>query len=126
MKKKQQSEAPFSVDAQGIPILDQVVESKPIDSEDSAFVEEDLTSNLPPHGLNLPRHDILLQALRNRLHSELQGDLEQLIERASTEAVEQAIHDMKPIIQERLRHLLEQRTNELLEQILNDELNPDQ
>ncbi|MES9870070.1 MAG: hypothetical protein ABW090_16655 [Sedimenticola sp.] len=108
----------FSLDDQGIPILNEVVENlQP--GRDQAPSDEPLPA---PQTLYLPNHDELIQLLRKQLREELEPELDGLIEQAAEEAISKTMVEFSAIAQAELTRLLKRRTGELLEEILKKQL----
>jgi hypothetical protein len=105
------------VDDYGIPILNEVVESDPIADEDSVLLAPERPAS-GRIGLNLPKHDQLLNSILDQLQVRLHHDLEAIIERATARAVEETIGELKQRLKRELIQSLHQEIDAILRRSL--------
>jgi len=103
----------ITYDSMGIPILDEVVDSA--------------SSELPPpisqasgSGLNLPRHELLLSALRQQLKAELQADLTRMIDQVAVTIASEVSLKLKQQIRAQLSETMDHRLSTILDNALNE------
>lgn len=101
----------INVDSMGIPILNEVVEEDFADTMDPHSQHNDL-------GLNLPRHDLLLVALRQQLKSELQIELAAMIDQIAVTIAGEISHKLEDELRDQLTKSMEGRLSELLDKSL--------
>ncbi|MES9846422.1 MAG: hypothetical protein ABW162_07800 [Candidatus Sedimenticola sp. PURPLELP] len=113
-----EAERPFSVDDEGIPILNDVVNDLRT-SPGEASIQTD--QRPVGHSLDLPDRGELISAVRDRLGTELQTEMEGLIELAVAETVSEVMDDFATTARKKLSRLLKKRSDELLERIMDEE-----
>lgn len=111
----------LDVDAEGIPILNEVVEFEPFEQIES-ILEQASELTQPGLGLNLPKREQMLSAVRARIKSELHAELTTLIEEATAAAVAHASASLEQEIREHLSRTLEARLSRLIEESVDDTL----
>ncbi len=103
----------ITYDSMGIPILDEVV--------DSASSELDpLISQHSGSGLNLPRRELLLSALRQQLKAELQADLTRMIDQIAVTIASEVSLKLKQQISDQLSETMDKRLSTILDNALNE------
>ncbi|OOZ36807.1 hypothetical protein [Solemya velesiana gill symbiont] len=107
------SSHPFSVDEQGIPILNDVVDDWQPGRTDNDLADQ---SREPAD------HAELRKTVRDRLKDELEEELGQLIEQAVEQTLSSVMADFHAVAKKKLSRLVKKRSSELLEQILDSEL----
>ena len=118
---REQQSSQLSIDDDGIPILNEVVEFDPFEIDQSAFEEESATPQTGL-GLNLPSHELMMTAVRTQLKLQLQAELSGLIEQATEEAVAQATVSLKMQLRTTLSQTLETRLSQLIEEAVDQAL----
>ncbi|MES9874361.1 MAG: hypothetical protein ABW146_14710 [Candidatus Sedimenticola sp. 6PFRAG7] len=113
-----EAERPFSVDDEGIPILNDVVGDWQAAPGEGTMPGSDRRSG---HNLGLPDHDELVAVLRSRLKNELGEELDTLIEQVAAETVSSVMDEFSSVAQKKLTRLLKKRSDELLERIMDEE-----
>ncbi len=112
--KKQGMDTPdteITVDSMGIPILNEVIESE----------SSELVKPTQPHravGLNLPRHNQLLPALRQQLKTALKAELATMIDQISSTIASEINLKLEQQIRDQLSSTMEKRLADLLDDAL--------
>lgn len=116
-----QQPSQLTIDDDGIPILNEVVEFDPFEINESDFEGESDPSQAPIR-LNLPDQELMMAAVRTQLKSQLQAELAGLIEQATEEAVAQATASLKMRLRTTLSQTLETRLSQLIEEAVDQAL----
>ncbi|MCG8428073.1 MAG: hypothetical protein MI754_12015 [Chromatiales bacterium] len=121
------------LDEDGIPILNDVVVPEHLDSDDEilAIPDQDLEPEpvLSPSGttqssfnLNLPKHEALLAAMRDRLHNRLMKDLTPVIPKIAEQVAAEIAADFEQQFQARFNQALKQEIETLIDETIDQEL----
>ncbi|HEB97519.1 MAG TPA: hypothetical protein ENI96_13940 [Sedimenticola thiotaurini] len=115
---EEEGEAPFAVDEEGIPILEEVVQPKP---EPPPVPEVEQLSD--PKERKALDYDALLSTMRAYLKSQLEADMESILQEVVPEAITAASASLEEALRQELARRLEQRTSEVIDRLLEQQLN---
>jgi hypothetical protein len=105
----------LTVDDRGIPILDEVIDPDLDLSEDSALVPG---LDTRPHGLNLPDKEILLEAIKGQLLSQMGQEMEVITHQIAVAVAAQLSREIEQTIREELQRSLSGHLETMLDRTL--------
>lgn len=115
---EESGEKPFSVDEEGIPILEEVV--GPAEEAPPLPGVEQLTDPKEKKALD---YEALLSTMRAYLKSQLEADMESIVREVVPEAIAQASQGLEEALKQELAARLEARTSEVIDRLLEQQLN---
>ena len=114
---EEEADTPFTVDNEGIPILDEVVQPRqeaapatdppPLESQDQGKLD----------------YEALLSTMRVYLKSQLESDMEGIIEDVVPQAVGRVSRVVEEVLKQELQSRLEAHASEVIEKLLEQQLN---
>ena len=115
---EEDASTPFSVDKEGIPILDEVVQPEAEDPSpaDAAFPLESQDQGKLDY-------EALLSTMRVYLKSQLEADMEGIINDVVPQAVSQVSRGLEEALRQELQSRLEAHASEVIEKLLEQQLN---
>jgi len=115
---------PFSVDQEGIPILDEVVqpEDEVAQAEGEGPSPADATFPLESQDQGKLDYEALLSTMRVYLKSQLEADMEGIISDVVPQVVSQASRGLEETLRQELQSRLEAHASEVIEKLLEQQL----
>ncbi len=98
-----------ATDKDGIPILDEVVDSE------QRKQEQQSTAASKGQGLNLPNRNALLLAMRKQLHRQIEGEIQQMAHQIAASAAKQLTGSIERAIWKELQCSLGDQLDKMLE-----------
>ena len=113
----------FAVDEDGIPILADVVDMSEVADKETRSEDEMQVPSLPT--LALPRYEELLEAMRDRVKSQIEKDMEKVINKSAVAASEKIMQKMEPLIKAEVAVVLRDQFGDIVQSLLNKYIDPD-
>ena len=113
----------FAVDEDGIPILADVVDVNEVAVKEVTSENEIQVPSLPT--LALPRYEELLAAMRDRVKSQIEKDIEKIINNSAVAASDKIMQKMEPLIKAEVAVVLRDQFGDIVQALLNKYIDPD-